>query len=151
MGLTFQQPNIAAQTVLPKEDVPTGVSLITFIQFLSGTIFVTVSQTLLENKLISGLEGKVQGLDPSAIANQGATSLRQLVSADQLQFVLNVYNDALRNIWYLSLGMACLVFLGSFGFEWKSVKDEEKAAKDKEQQKEKKEEVDGEKEKEEGK
>ena len=95
---------------------------------------MTVSQSLLANRLISGLEGKIQGFDPSAIANQGATSLRQLVSPDQLQLVLNVYNDALRDIWYLALALSCLVFLSSFGFEWKSVKAESKAEKPKEEE-----------------
>lgn len=101
-----------------------GFALFTFIQFLAGSIFVTVCQTLLENKLVSGLEGKIQGFDPSAIANQGATSLRSIVSADELPLVLEVYNNSLRYIWYIALALSVLVFLASFGMEWKSVKGE---------------------------
>ncbi|KAJ5604681.1 hypothetical protein N7510_009835 [Penicillium lagena] len=124
-GLTLQQPNIAAQTVLSKSDAPIGLSILTFLQFLGGTIFVTVCQTLLQTKLVQGLDGKVK-LDASAISNGGATTLRNEVSKDQLEFVLKVYNDSLTSVWYLTFGLSCLIFLASFGFEWKSVKKTEK-------------------------
>ena len=122
MGLVLQQPNIAVQTVLPKEQVAIGITLLAFIQFLGGTIFVAVCQNLLQNKLITGLTGKVTDFDPARIAKLGATSLRELVPTEQLPLVLDVYNDALRSVWYVALGLSCLIFLGSFGLEWKSVK-----------------------------
>ena len=118
----LQQPNIAAQTVLSKADAPIGLSVLTFLQFLGGSIFVAVRQTLLEAKLVEGLDGKVN-LHASAIANGGATSLRTQVPDDKLNFVLQVYNDSLSSIWYLALALSCLVFVASFGFEWKSVKE----------------------------
>jgi hypothetical protein len=36
--------------------------------------------------------------------------------------VLGAYNDALRDVWYLALGLSCLTLLASFGMEWKNVK-----------------------------
>ncbi len=122
MGLVLQQPNIAAQTVLPNSDVSIGFSLLNFITFLGGTTFVTVSQTLLQNRLRKGLEGLIPNFDPSTVTNAGAASLRNTVSADKLPAVLRVYNDSMRSIWYLTLGLACLIFLASLGMEWKSVK-----------------------------
>ncbi|KAL8951919.1 MAG: hypothetical protein Q9222_002138 [Ikaeria aurantiellina] len=126
LGLVLQAPNIAAQTVLPKEEVAIGLSLLAFVQFLGGTIFVTVCQNLLVNKLISGLEGQVEGFDPATIANQGATAVRGLVSDDQLPLVLGVYNKALQSIWYVGLALSCLTFVASLGMEWKSVKKNKK-------------------------
>ena len=120
----MQQPNIAAQTVLPKDQVAIGLTLLTFVTFLSGSIFVTVCQTLLENKLVTGLAGQISGFDPGAIANSGATSLRNLVPADQVPLVLQVYNDSLRSIWYVGIALSVLVFIAAFGFEWKSIKGE---------------------------
>ncbi|MCJ1435674.1 hypothetical protein MMC27_005049 [Xylographa pallens] len=122
LGLALQQPNIAAQTVLRKDQAAIGISLLSFVQLLGGTIFVTVCQNLLENELIMGLTGKIPNFDPASIANQGATSLRQLVPADKLPLVLDVYSDALRTVWYVALALSCLVFVGSLGLEWKSVK-----------------------------
>lgn len=125
-GMCLQAPNIAAQTVLSKSDAPVGITLVAFIQFLGGTIFVTVSQVLLESRLIKGLDGKV-ALDASAISSGGATSLRSEVPAAELPFVLQVYNDSLTDVWYLALALACLIFLSSWGFEWRSVKTDKQA------------------------
>ena len=118
----MQGPNIAAQTVLADADVSIGLSFLQFISFFAGSTFITVSQTLLENGLISGLKDILPDLDPSTISGGGASAIRDLVSSDQLPIVLRVYNDALRSVWYLGLGLACLVFVASWGFEWKSVK-----------------------------
>lgn len=118
----MQGPNIAAQTVLSDADVSIGLSFLQFVSFFAGSTFITVSQTLLENGLISGLKDILPDLNPSAISGGGASAVRDLVSSDQLPVVLRVYNDALRSVWYLCLGLACLVFVASWGFEWKSVK-----------------------------
>lgn len=133
LGFVLQQPNIAAQTVLSKEDVSVGITLLTFVQFLAGTILITVCQTVLENNLAAGLVGKIPHFDPKSIASQGATSIRALVTPEQLPLVLQVYNDSLRPIWYIAVGLSGLIFLSSFGFEWKSVKKAKKPEEVKEE------------------
>lgn len=132
LGFVLQQPNIAAQTVLSKEDISVGITLLTFVQFLAGTILITVCQTVLENGLATGLVGKIPNFNPGSIASQGATSIRQLVPPDKLPLVLEAYNDALRPIWYIAIGLSGLIFLSSFGFEWKSVKKAKKPITDNE-------------------
>lgn len=94
--------------------------------FLGGSIFVTAGQALLEEQLAKNLKPILPDLDASSLANGGATTIRNMVTADQLPAVLVAYNDAIRNIWYLGLGLACLVLLASCGFEWKSVKPSKK-------------------------
>ena len=122
LGLVLQGPNIAAQTVLANSDVSIGLSLLNFVSFLAGSVFITASQTLLENKLAQGLERLIPGLDTSALADGGATSLRSMDSKEKLSIVLDLYNDSIRSIWYLALGLSCLIFLASLGMEWRSVK-----------------------------
>jgi hypothetical protein len=122
LGLGLQQPSVAAQTVLSDSDMSIALSLLNFVNFLGGTIFITTSQTLLETRLVKGLGGIIPDLDASTLANGGAASLRDMVSKDMLPTVLGVYNDSIRSIWYLALGMACLSFVASLGMEWKSVK-----------------------------
>jgi hypothetical protein len=53
LGLSLAQANIACQTVLSREDIPVGVTIIAFTQFLGGTVFVTMCQTILLNTLAS--------------------------------------------------------------------------------------------------
>ena len=126
-GLSLQQPNIATQTVLSKELAPTGLAFLQFVQFLAGSVMISVCQTLVQNKLINGLAGL--GIDGSAIANGGATSLRSLVPAEQLLLVLKIYNGVLGNVWYLALALAILTFVSGLGYEWKNVKEEEEKAR----------------------
>ncbi|CAD0110289.1 unnamed protein product, partial [Aureobasidium uvarum] len=122
LGASLQGPNIAAQTVLADSDVAIGLSFLQYISFFAGSTFITVSQTLLENDLASGLKQILPDFDPSTISGGGANTVRDMVSADQLPVVLRVYNDSLRSVWYLGLGLSCLVFVASWGFEWRSVK-----------------------------
>jgi MFS family permease len=126
LGAVLGGPTIAAQTVLSDADISIGLSFLQFVSFFAGSTFITVAQTLLEHGLVSGLKNILPNLDPSAILGGGASAVRELVSSDQLPIVLAVYNDSLRSIWYLGLGLACLVFLAAWGFEWKSVKAKSK-------------------------
>ncbi|KAF7534156.1 hypothetical protein G7054_g6501 [Neopestalotiopsis clavispora] len=131
IGIGLQQPNVAAQTVMSQNDMSIALSLLNFVNFLGSTIFITVSQTLLETKLVEKLGSIIPNLDASTLANGGATSLRNMVSADMLPVVLDIYNESMRSIWYLALGLSCLGLLASLAMPWKSVK----AKKDKDGEK----------------
>jgi hypothetical protein len=76
--MTLQQCAMAAQTVLAKKDVPIGLTVIAFAQFLAGTISVSVCQTILANTLSSELAKTLPGFDSSAIASAGATQIQKL-------------------------------------------------------------------------
>lgn len=122
LGLVLQGPNIAAQIVLSKQDVSIGLSIINLANFLGSTVFVAVGQALLQSKLVKSLKPILPDADLSEISSSGATSIRDNATGDQLRAVLVGYNDAIRFVWYLALGLACLVLLASFGMEWRSVK-----------------------------
>ena len=126
LGLGMQQAQLAAQTVLKRVDVPTGMALIVFMQTLGGAVFISVGQNVLASHLVSGLSGLVGGLDPAVIVNTGATDLRGLVPAEQLPAVLEVYSEALRQVFLIATGLASVTILGALGLEWKSVKKDKK-------------------------
>ena len=121
IGLGMQQPNIAAQTVLEKKDTPVGVALMFFGQSLGGSIFITVGQNILGNRLVKRLTG-IPGFDPQTIANVGATDLRSVVDSKYLETVLVAYNNSLRDVWYLTLALACTTLIGAVAMQWRSVK-----------------------------
>lgn len=121
-GMTLQQCSIAAQTVLPKKDVPIGLTVIAFAQFFGGTIFVSVCQTILTNTLTSELVRTLPSFQSSAIINSGATDIQGLVSRTELPVVLAAYNLGLDNTFYCALAASSLAFVASFFIEWKSVK-----------------------------
>lgn len=99
-----------------------GLAIINLFNFLGASVFVTVGQALLTEGLVRRLRPILPDLDTSTLADGGATTLRTTVPADQLPAVLNAYNDSMKSIWYLLLGLACLIFVAGWGMEWKSVK-----------------------------
>jgi hypothetical protein len=124
--LTLQGPNIAAQTVLQKEDVSLGLSVINLANYLGSTILVTIAQKLLQTSLVARLKSVLPDLDLSTLAEGSVESFSKLASKEQLPTILSAYNDSLRGIWYLSLGLALLILFASLGMEWKNVKTQER-------------------------
>ncbi len=121
LGFCSQAPNMAAQTVLPREDVAIGASLMFFGQQLFGAVFTSVGQNMLDNQLANRLAG-IPGISPRLIQSTGATELLNLIPAEHHAAALEAYNDSLRVCFQVGLIMACLSILGALGMEWRSVK-----------------------------
>ena len=124
LGSMTQAPNMAAQTVLSRQDVSIGASLMFFGQQLFGAVFVSVGQNVLDNQLAEHLV-KIPGMQhisPQQIQSTGATALLDLVPAAFRSVGLNAYNDSLKVCFQVGLVMACLSVLGAAGLEWKSVR-----------------------------
>ena len=123
-GIGMMQPSVAAQTVLSRKDVPIGASLMMFSQMLGGTIWLSVGNNLLDVKLGRNL-ARVSGLDALSVVKTGATEIRHIVPVDKLPEVLVAYNDALRAVFYLAVGLTCVTCLGAAAMPWRSVKQEQ--------------------------
>ncbi|KAB5522841.1 major facilitator superfamily domain-containing protein [Coniochaeta sp. 2T2.1] len=122
LGLGFQQPFIAVQTVLEMKDVPTGTSVITFMQTLGGALFVSVSQNVFTNKLVSYVEKYVPDLDPMVVLGTGATAIQTQINPEQLPGVTKAYSDALTQTFIVFVAMGTLSMVGALAIEWRSVK-----------------------------
>jgi hypothetical protein len=120
LGLCFQIPNLAAQTTLPKQDVPTGLALMLFGQLLGAAVFVAVGENVLSSQLVHRLSG-VSGFNPRLITSGGVTSLLGSIPVDLWDMVLIAYNEALRKVFQVGLIMSCFAVLGAATLEWKSV------------------------------
>jgi hypothetical protein len=120
-GLSNQAPNMAAQTILKREDVSIGVSLLMFAQTLSGSIFVSIGQNVLDNALASGIRSFTNVM-PQQIDSAGATGLLALVPADKHVAALEVYNSALGLCFRIAVIMSCIAIIGGLLMEWRSVK-----------------------------
>ena len=125
VGFGFQQTMLAAQTCLPKEDVPIGTAIVIFFQTLGGALFVSVSQNVFTNRLVSGLIEVVPELDPQVVLESGATTLADVVEEALLDSVKVVYNDALVGAFYVATALSAMSILGSAALEWKSVRGQD--------------------------
>ncbi|KAF7330046.1 DHA14-like major facilitator [Mycena kentingensis (nom. inval.)] len=122
VGAGLQIPVIAAQNVLPLADVPVGVSLVMFAQTIGGALFISVAQNVFTNQLAEGIVRHVPGIDPLAVVQAGATSLTGLVSAQVLEQVVGVYNDALVAAFKVAIGLSAVSVVGAGAMEWKSIR-----------------------------
>ncbi|OHW97706.1 MFS aflatoxin efflux [Colletotrichum incanum] len=119
-GSATQAPNIAAQTVLPKRDVPIGVSLMYFGNFMSSAIFLSVAQNVLNVQLLHRLSS-IPGINSEAILDNGVTLLTDLPESVR-ETVLVAYNEAIRHVFLVALVLVCLAMLGALSLEWRSTK-----------------------------
>jgi MFS family permease len=127
VGIGMQQPTINAQIVLPKEDNPTGVSLMMFAQNLGGAVFLSVAQSVFTDELARQLT-KIPGLhlSKSQVVGMGATSIRNTVPQQLIGVFLEGYRIAICHTIYVALGLACFSLVGALLVEWKSVKKNKK-------------------------
>lgn len=123
LGLALQQGFLAAQTVLGKEHIPVGLSLMVLSQTLGGSVSLTTCQAILKGTLKGNLadSGTGTGIDPDVIANFGATDLRGSIAPEKLPQFLRSYNVAMQHMWYLPLALAALSLLAAAGMAWKRV------------------------------
>lgn len=121
MGSSVQAPNMAAQTVLPRNEVSIGISVLFFGQTLFGAIFVSVGQNVLDNQLAKRLAG-ISSITSKQLQTAGITGLFDLISPENHTAALEAYNDSLRICFQVGLILACLSILGAAGMEWRSVK-----------------------------
>jgi hypothetical protein len=118
-GMGIQLPIIAAQAVLPADDIPVGTAVITFCQTFGGAIFISVSQTLFTNQLRRGILNTVPGVQPSVVQNLGATDLATVFDPQELPAVQKVYNSALVSTWYIAIALSVLTLIGAAGIRRK--------------------------------
>ncbi|KIV76910.1 hypothetical protein PV11_08760 [Exophiala sideris] len=121
IGCGMQQPGVAAQAVLQRKDVPTGVSLLFFFRNLGGALFLSIAENVFENELIGGLK-HIPGLDGATILRAGATGLRKVIDPRYVQEVLVVYNGALVKVYYCVVAVSAASIVGALTMEWRSVK-----------------------------
>ncbi|KAI1459138.1 putative efflux pump [Annulohypoxylon moriforme] len=122
VGMSMQQPLMAVQTVLDIKDVPTGTSILVFVQTMGGALFVSVGQTVFSNKLVQELAANVPDLDPSVVLAAGATNLQHTLSPEVIPKVILSYSNALTTAFVVGTALCAFTVFGSAAIEWKSVK-----------------------------
>ncbi|EWC48826.1 hypothetical protein DRE_00131 [Drechslerella stenobrocha 248] len=125
LGLGMQQPAVAAQTVLKREDIPIGTSMVMFTQTLGGAIFIAVAQSNFANKLVQGISQiSGNGFNADLVIHTGATDINRVVSPEFLPQVHEAYNSAIMNVFYVAVGVSAASIIGSLTIEWVSTRRE---------------------------
>jgi EmrB/QacA subfamily drug resistance transporter len=125
VGFGMQQPLIAVQTALPKDDVPIGTAIIMFSQTLGGALFISVGQNVFTNQLVKNLASVVPDLNSAIVRNTGATELKNVIEEKFWNGVLIAYNQTLTQVFYVSVATAAMSLIGAAFVQWKSMKGKE--------------------------
>ncbi|CAM1507164.1 Fc.00g068050.m01.CDS01 [Cosmosporella sp. VM-42] len=122
-GCGFQLPQVAAQIVLPPRDIPMGISVTMLFQGLGGAVLISVANNVLNDKLLHYIDDlNIPDVSGIEVINAGATGFRDVIPAEHVGKVVDVYNQALRKAFRIALIMACLSAIPTILLEWKSVK-----------------------------
>lgn len=124
-GLAFPQPWTAIQTTLPAEDIPAGLSAISFAISIGAALFISISQNIFTNLLRDGLSG-FHDIDVDNTISQGITDFLSALPAMEEDGVLSAYNFAITKTFWACVAVAILAILAALCMEWKSVKGGEK-------------------------
>lgn len=122
IGLAFQPPYVAVQTVLEEAMVPTALVLLGYAQQLGGIVMLAIAQNVFLARLAHNL-AQVPGWDAGAVSEGGALGVVHSAPANLRDQVLLAYNGALKDVLYITLALTCLVGVSMFGLEWRSVKE----------------------------
>jgi hypothetical protein len=112
--------------------VSAGIGLAVFTRSLGGSIAVSICQNVFEQKLRKNIQGLLPNLDVSVISGSGATNFIDNVQAalggnqEELQQVIDLYNNAVVQVFLVALILAAISFPAAFLVEWKSVKREKR-------------------------
>lgn len=76
-----------------------------------GAIFVAVAQSIFSNKLIELISENIPNLDPHLVINSGATSLRNVLTIDQLTAIIPLFMTSLRDTYVVPIVLNGLEFV----------------------------------------
>ena len=122
VGVGGQQPVIATMTVMSPKDVSIAMGVLVFGSGIGSSLFVAVSATLFQGRLVSEISKSAPGTNLTAIGHGGLADIRKAVASNRLKDVLFGYNEAVIQTLYLPLGLALLTIVASVFTEIKSVK-----------------------------
>ncbi|EXJ66452.1 uncharacterized protein A1O5_10604 [Cladophialophora psammophila CBS 110553] len=131
-GSVVQMPITAIQNFLPAKEVSIATSQVFFWQYLGGSVFLAISETIFTNTLRSSLKTYAPGVNPESIIEVGACAVRSSVPGDELDGVLRAYNHAVVSTFYLAVGASTAAFLTSIGMGFQRLSKKESKEKPKE-------------------
>ncbi|KAI1419549.1 efflux pump [Xylaria sp. FL1777] len=121
-GVGIQMPIVMVQAILAPHLVPIGMSLIVFSQTFGGSVFLTVANVLFTSELREALSELVPQVSADLIISTGATSFRSVVPVEDIPMVLQAYSKAISAAFYLSVALAVVYLLFSWGMGWLDIR-----------------------------
>lgn len=127
-GLIIQIPIIVSQALSTAEDMSSTTAIMIFFQSVGFAIFVSVAQSIFTNELASNVPKYVPGIDVAKVISTGATELRKVFPADQIQGIIEAYMVGLKDAYVTAIalgGTAFLVSIAILVFDYRRLNQDE--------------------------
>lgn len=135
----MQQPIVAVQNAVAPAQIPVAMAVLIFFQNFGTSVAGVISNTIFTETLTAKIPIYAPSVSVEDILNagSGSSAVRGVIPeghADELDGLLKVYSDGLRNVYYFLVGLAVSTTVVSLGMGWKDVR--KKQGHDTEQSKE---------------
>ncbi|KAI1742719.1 MFS general substrate transporter [Xylaria scruposa] len=119
VGIGFQGPQVAVQTIFSDNDSQIGLAIIQFAQSIGPAIFVAVAQNIFVSCLLANIQQESSDVDIAGLVDQGLT-ISQNTSQD-MGAIISGYTLALSRTFYLSVALSGLTLVSALVMEWRFV------------------------------
>ncbi|GAB1316331.1 hypothetical protein MFIFM68171_06541 [Madurella fahalii] len=117
-GMAFQVPVVSIQEEVPSHETATALAVVNLFMNLGCAIAIAAGQTIFRNYLPGLLARHAPLVDPDLVMHAGATNIRGVVSPEELPGLLEAYNTALTQMFYLPAACSALACLASIQLGW---------------------------------
>lgn len=103
------------------------MSILMFIQTLSGAVFLTFADVIFSTGLKSLVPKYAPNVNPQTVIAAGATGIRDVVPGQDLPGVLKAYAKSVDHVFYMATALGVWGVIFSFGMGWKDIRKKKPA------------------------
>ncbi|KAF2802191.1 MFS general substrate transporter [Mytilinidion resinicola] len=118
-GVCWQCTMAVAQEGQKPEHLPSITSIILLFQILGGAFGISIAQCAFNNTMIQNALSNLPGIDASLLLGTGATEIRKVFSAQEIDGIVDAYIAGLRVVWGLMVGFAGSAFVVGLMSHWR--------------------------------
>ncbi|KAK5988995.1 MFS-type transporter calB [Cladobotryum mycophilum] len=127
-GISIQIPIIAIQAHTSAERTSVITATLVFCQNFGGAVFLSVANSIFNNKLKSELLSRLPSDRVEAIIDAGATGVKLVTLPQELPAVVASYAKGFDAVMYLLVGLACAMFITSWELGFTDIRKKKAAA-----------------------
>ncbi|KAL4881876.1 major facilitator superfamily-domain-containing protein [Aspergillus karnatakaensis] len=124
-GFAAQTALLTVQNVLRETPqlIPVGISTVLFAQFLGSAVIQTIAGSLLNTRLVDGLEELLVPEQVAVLLQAGTFGVRRVVlglglEVEMVDEVVAVYSGAITDVFYISVASSAVAFVVALGIRW---------------------------------
>jgi hypothetical protein len=102
------------------------MSLVILTQIFGGSLALTVAQLIFNSRLEAAISVFARTADVRRIVHAGATAFSSVVTPEEPPGVLNSYDYALNQTFYVALGASAGTLLFAWGLGWRKVQQKKR-------------------------